>query len=605
MPLDDQPTPTLHAMLKQVFGFGDFRPGQEDVVRDLIAGNSVLAVMPTGAGKSLCYQMAALMRPGVTVVVSPLLALMADQVASLEANGVAAASINSTLSRDEKIKVWNRLTAGELKLLYLSPEQLMNGRLLPALAKQQVAMFVVDEAHCVSQWGHDFRPEYRQLDCLRSLFPDVPIGAFTATADAPTRDEIMGHLLHGDGRLLVQGFDRPNIRIDVAQKDNAKAQLLAFIREFEGRQGIVYCLSRASVERTAEYLNKNGYQALPYHAGMPADIRLANQEQFLARPDVIMVATIAFGMGIDKPDVRFVIHMDLPSSMEAYYQEMGRAGRDGEPARALMLYGFDNIRARREMIANSPASEEKKRLDVQRLNALLSFCEAPACRRNVLLRYFGDNHGEPCGNCDACINPPELYDGTHEAGLVLNAIESTGQMFGRTHIKDILVGANTQKIRDAGHDALSVYGAGKDIDARDWQSIFRQMLAAGLIDVSLQHGSLLIAPSGWALMRGEGTVDFIKQKARRQAARKAASRPVVEGVHEGLYEHLKGVRRDLARERGVPAYVIFHDAVLQAMAADQPDSANAMLAISGVGPQKFERFGQAFLDAIADYAVSA
>ncbi len=535
-------------------------------------------------------------------VISPLLALMADQVASLRANGVAAASINSTQTRDEKIEIWQQVTRGELKLLYLSPEQLLNGRLLGALQKQPVSMFVVDEAHCVSQWGHDFRPEYRRLDGLRALFPGVPIGAFTATADAPTRAEITDHLLGGDAVLFVQGFDRPNIRIEVAQKDNAKAQLLAFVREFEGTQGIVYCLSRAGVESTADYLNKNGHRALAYHAGMPSDVRIENQEQFLARPDVIMVATIAFGMGIDKPDVRFVMHMDLPSSMEAYYQEMGRAGRDGAAARALMLYGFDNIRARRDMIARSPASAEKKRLDGQRLNALLAFCEAATCRRTVLLRYFGDDHTEPCGNCDTCLNPPALYDGTAQARSALGVIEATGQIFGRTHIKDILLGADTQKIRDARHNGLPYYGAGKEIPAQDWQAIFRQMLAAGLIDVSLEHGSLTILPAGARLLRGEGSVEFVRQKQRvrgKQGARKSAAAQTLDRAQEGLYEHLKGVRLELAREHKVPAYVIFHDAVLASMASHKPQNRDDMLAISGVGPQKFDRFGQTFLDAIA------
>ena len=594
---------SLEQVLREVFGFSGFREGQRAAAETLISGQNLLAIMPTGAGKSLCYQIAALMREGVTIVVSPLLALMDDQVASLRANGISADTINSTKSRDEKVAIWHRLVAGELKFLYLSPEQLLNGRLLGALTKQHVGMFVVDEAHCVSQWGHDFRPEYRQLNQLREMFPDVPIGAFTATADQPTRREIMEHLLGNKGEMTVQGFDRPNIRIDVQQKNNGNRQLLDFVSEFAGQQGIVYCLSRAKVEATAKLLCDNGYKALPYHAGLPVDVRQENQEIFLSRGGVIMVATIAFGMGIDKPDVRFVMHMDLPSSMEAYYQEMGRAGRDGGPARALMLYGFDNIRVRRNMIVGSNASDEKKRSEMQRLNALLAFCEAAGCRRNVLLRYFGDEEKAPCGHCDTCLNPPKVYDGTTHARLALSLIEGSGEIYGRGHIIDLLTGADSAKIKAAGHDRLPGYGEGHALSAPAWQSIFRQMFAAGLIDVDPTYGSLKVREPGATLLRGNGTVEFVEYVAapkRRRAGRKG-EHATLEGRDQPLFEYLKEVRRELARAENVPAYVIFHDAVLMEFATRKPAALGDLLDVSGVGPRKVEKYGAAFLDALAAF----
>jgi ATP-dependent DNA helicase RecQ len=605
--LEQMPAPrNIEQTLRDVFGFAAFREGQQHAAETLIAGHNLLAIMPTGAGKSLCYQLAALMRPGVTIVISPLLALMDDQVASLRANGIAADTINSTKNRNEKIAIWHRLTSGDLKMLYLSPEQLLNGRLLSALTRQSVAMFIVDEAHCVSQWGHDFRPEYRQLDQLRTLFPHVPIGAFTATADKPTREEIMEHLLGNDGKLVVQGFDRPNIRIDVQQKNNGNRQLLDFVSEFEGQQGIVYCLSRAKVEATAKLLNENGYKALPYHAGLPVDVRQENQELFLSQPGLIMVATIAFGMGIDKPDVRFVMHMDLPSSMEAYYQEMGRAGRDGNPARAMMLYGFDNIRVRRDMISSSNASEAKKRSEMQRLNALLAFCEAASCRRNVLLRYFGDEEKAPCGYCDTCLNPPKVYDGTNHAKLALGAIQATGEIYGRGYIVDLLMGADNQKIRANEHDVIAEYGQGAELSAPAWQTVFRQMFAAGLVDVDTAYGSLKIRQPGAALMHGDGKVEFVEYSAPAKRARgRGAKQQHVAGEDQALFEHLKEVRRTLAREENVPAYVIFHDAVLMAFAAMKPTSVEAMLGVSGVGPRKVDKYGTSFLEALAAFSPPA
>ncbi|WP_417451030.1 DNA helicase RecQ [Kordiimonas sp.] len=593
----------LKDTLRQVFGFSAFRGGQQHVADTLIGGRDIMAIMPTGAGKSLCYQIAALMRPGVTIVVSPLLALMDDQVASLKANGVAAETINSTQSRDEKIAIWKRLTAGELKFLYISPEQLMNARVFSSLKKQHVAMFVVDEAHCVSQWGHDFRPEYRQLNALKQAFPDIPVGAFTATADERTRQEILDNLLGGDAAVVVQGFDRPNIRIDVQQKNNANKQLIDFVKEFNGQQGIVYCLSRVRVEATAKLLNQKGYKALPYHAGLPAEVRQENQELFLSRAGIIMVATIAFGMGIDKPDVRFVMHMDLPSSMEAYYQEMGRAGRDGEPARALMLYGFDNIRARRDMINKSVAGDEKKRSELQKLNALLAFCEAATCRRNVLLRYFGDEEKPPCGYCDTCLFPPASYDGTDQAKLALGAIDATGQMFGRTYIIDLLTGAETKKILASGHNGLACFATGRQHSAATWQNIFRQMLASGLIDVDPEYGSLKIRQYGRDIMNNTAAVQFVEQKVpRARPLSSVRSVAQIENADQPLFEYLKSTRLKLARAESVPAYVIFNDAVLMELAARQPRNEEELLAISGVGPRKAEKYGAVFLQALASFA---
>ncbi len=590
-------------ILAEVFGFSDFREGQESIVDTLVAGENVLAVMPTGAGKSLCYQMAALIRPGLTIVVSPLLALMDDQVNALQANGVDAATINSTKSRDEKLAVWDRVTSGKLKLLYLSPEQLLNNRLLPSLQKQDISMFIVDEAHCVSQWGHDFRPEYQRLNILPDMFKGVVIGAFTATADERTRQEIKNTLLGEQSKMVIQGFDRPNIYIEVQQKNNARNQLLNALDKHEGDQGIVYCLSRKSVEKTAEFLRTKGYNALPYHAGMDASVRQNNQELFLGKSDTIIVATIAFGMGIDKPDVRFVIHMDMPSSMEAYYQEIGRAGRDGAPANALMLYGFDNIKVRNDMIMTSGASDAKKSSDRQKLNALISLCETAKCRRNYLLKYFDDPQTQPCGNCDTCLNPPEEFDGTNLATHALMAIRDTRQIFGRGHIIDILTGKENPKIIASNHMSLPSFGAGEQLKLAEWQVILRQMLALDLIYADAEYGSLKITLEGGRVLEGDLTVSLKKPIILKPTRAKKSSKHIqaLEGGDQALYDHLKMVRFDLASENKVPAYIVFQDKVLMQMVLDKPSTPDEMLNINGVGPQKLERFGPAFLDAINNF----
>jgi ATP-dependent DNA helicase RecQ len=582
-------------ILKDVFGFDDFRPGQAAAMDALLTGRHVLTVMPTGAGKSLCYQVPALVLGGLTIVVSPLVALMQDQVAALRLAGVAADTINSSIDRDENIAAWRRVTGGETRLLYLAPERLMTERMLEALCRADVRLIAVDEAHCISQWGPAFRPEYEQLSRLGALFPKTPIIALTATADEATRRDIAARLFAGKVETLVLGFDRPNIKLSVAARSDGKAQLLDFVRRHAGRSGIVYCLSRKKTEETAAFLERGGVRALAYHAGMTKEARDANQNSFMTEAGVAMVATIAFGMGIDKPDVAYVFHTDLPGNLEAYYQEIGRAGRDGRSAEAHMLFGSGDIRMRRMFIDNEEASDEHKRRAHGRLGTLIGYCEAAQCRRQILLQYFGESAGS-CGNCDNCLDKAPLSDGTADALVILAAVLQSGERFGATHIIDILRGANTQKIKERGHDTLDSFASGAGRKREEWQSLIRQMVAGGFLAPD-DHGGLAITERGESLRRGESRFHF------RSSAPRAKTRADIavmgEGRDPGLLAALKAVRLRLARERQVPAYVIFSDRSLIDMAERCPRTLREFAEVNGVGAAKLKDFGGVFLQTIA------
>jgi len=582
-------------ILKDVFGFDDFRPGQAAAMEALLAGRHVLTVMPTGAGKSLCYQVPALVLGGLTLVVSPLVALMQDQVAALRLAGVAADTINSSMDRDENIAAWRRVTNGQTRLLYLAPERLMTDRMLEALARVDTRLIAVDEAHCISQWGPSFRPEYEQLSRLRDIFPGVPIIALTATADEATRRDIAARLFGGRAETLVLGFDRPNIKLSVAARDDGKRQLLDFVRRHAGRSGIVYCLSRKKTEETAAFLERSGVAALAYHAGMTKEARDTNQNRFMTEAGVVMVATIAFGMGIDKPDVAYVFHTDLPGNLEAYYQEIGRAGRDGCAAQAHMLFGAGDIRMRRIFIDDEEASEEHKRRAHSRLGALIGYCETAQCRRQVLLQYFGES-ADACGNCDNCLGQAPLCDGTALAQTVLAAVAQSGERFGAGHICDVLCGANTQKIRDRGHNGLASFGSGAGRKKEEWQSLIRQMAAAGLLAPD-EHGGLAITKKGAGLRRGESLFQFRAAAPRPKVRVDAAD--IGPAGDPGLLAALKVLRLRLARERQVPAYVIFSDRALIDMAARRPCDLDGFAAVNGVGAAKLKDFGRVFLAAIA------
>ena len=593
-------------ILKTTFGFDRFRPGQEQVIEAILRGDNVLAVMPTGAGKSLCYQIPALARDGLTVVVSPLVALMRDQVAALRLAGVAADSINSANDRDENAAAWQRARDGGCKLLYLAPERLMTERMLADLAPLPVSQFVVDEAHCVSQWGPAFRPEYEDLQRLKELFPGVGISAFTATADEITRSDVAAKLLGDAPRVFVSGFDRPNIRLGVAMKRGWKQQMIAFLKDREGENGIVYCLSRRKAEEAAEAICEAGLRALPYHAGMDAGARQRNQDLFLSESGLIMTATIAFGMGIDKPDVRFVFHTDLPGSIEAYYQEIGRAGRDGLPAEAQMLYGLDDLRMRRVFIEDEESSPERKRREHKRLDALIGYCEAPECRRRTLLAYFGER-AEACGNCDMCLDPVELNDGLIEGQKALSAVVRTGQRFGAAHIVDVLRGQSTEKVLTAGHDRLPTFGVGAEHDRNAWRSILRQLVAAEFLTLDIKgYGGLKVTEKGRLLLKGEADfryrADTVKRTTGKAKRGKAVEARELSGEESELYQRLKALRMDLARERGVPAYVIFADRSLQDMAQKKPATEAQFAEIYGVGEAKLKDFAAPFLNAIAGEA---
>ncbi|GBE44139.1 ATP-dependent DNA helicase RecQ [bacterium BMS3Bbin10] len=592
-------------ILHDVFGYGAFRPGQEEIVDLLTSGKNALVVMPTGAGKSLCYQIPALLSDRLTIVVSPLVALMDDQVAALRANGVAAASVHSGLSREEQIANWRSVSAGDCRLLYLSPERLMTSRMLDAVAKLDPALLVVDEAHCISKWGVSFRPEYERLSGLRERFPHAAIAAFTATADKATRADIAQKLFKTKGQIIVHGFDRPNLMLGVAPKEKWKAQLLEFLENKRDDAGIVYCLSRKYTEEVAEFLTSEGFNAIAYHAGQDSQLRRTNQNRFMSENAVIMVATIAFGMGIDKPDIRYVCHLNLPASMEAYYQEIGRAGRDGLPAQTLLLYGLADLRLRRQFIEQDSEDQAHKLREHKRLDALLAYCDAPACRRTALLAYFDEEAG-PCGNCDNCLNPPRMIDGTHEAQMLLAAIRDTGQMFGGAHIIDVLRGASTEKILARRHDKLGTYGAGAAHPKPYWQAVIRQAVAGTYLAINIEkYGALQITARGRAVASGEEgfalrEIDLTKPAKAAKTAKKpkGEQQPVAEGDQD-LLAALKTLRLEFARTRNVPAFVVFHDATLLEMARERPATLEQMATINGVGPAKLENFGEAFLKAIA------
>ena len=591
-------------VLREVFGFDDFRPGQEAVIGALLAGGHALTVMPTGSGKSLCFQIPALVMEGLTVVVSPLIALMRDQVAALRLAGVAADCINSANDRSRNVAAWRRAAAGETRLLYMAPERLMTEPMLAALARLPVRLFAIDEAHCISQWGPAFRPEYEDLCRLRALFPGVPIAALTATADVVTRNDIADRLFGGQVEHFVLGFDRPNIRLTVEMKSEWKRQLRRFIAGHEGQSGIVYCLSRRKTEETAAMLAAEGARALPYHAGMSKEDREAHQNTFMTEPGVVIIATIAFGMGIDKADVRYVFHTDLPGSVEAYYQEIGRAGRDGTPADAHMLYGLEDIRMRRQFIEQEDAGAERKRREHKRLDALLGYCEAPACRRVTLLDYFGERAGA-CGNCDGCLQPAERLDGTEEARSILSAVQRSGQRFGAAHVIDILRGSETEKIVRFGHHRLPAFGIGAGRGKNDWRSLIRQMVATGFLRVDIAgYGGLAITDEGLDLLSGNGSFHYRADSvvAHPSAAQgKTTGKEAADALTDeqaSLLATLKALRLELARERGVPAYVVFHDRTLIDMVRRPPRTREAFAEINGVGAAKLEQFAQPFLTAI-------
>ena len=606
--MDQAPEASLqdrkHDILAETFGYRSFRSGQAEVMDRVLGGEHVLAVMPTGAGKSLCYQVPALVLGGLTIVVSPLIALMQDQVAALRLNGVAAECINSAKSRDENVRSWRRVMSGEARLLYMAPERLMTERMLSALARLPISLFAIDEAHCISQWGHSFRAEYLELGTLQNRFPDVPIIALTATADRLTRDEIVEKIFGGEASVFVSGFDRPNLNLAVDAKQAPRRQLLSFLERHAGESGIVYCLSRRKVEETRDFLVGENFKALAYHAGMDNADRQDCQERFLGEPGTIIVATIAFGMGIDKPDVRFVAHLDIPASIEAYYQEIGRAGRDGKPAEVKMLYGLDDIRMRRMFIDQSDAGDEKKRVEHRRLDALLAYCEAPVCRRQTLLAYFSETI-EPCGNCDLCTHPQPVVDGTEPARTVLDAVRDSGQMFGVGHIVDIVTGKSTDKTERFGHESVSVFGVGKDRPRPEWQSIIRQMVASGLLAVDMEkYGSLKLTAASHDVSSGDRRfqvrLDTIKKPKQKARSVRAASLSPLSDSDEGLLGHLKQLRMTLARERGVPAYVIFPDRALHDMAIKKPCTMDEFAEVHGVGRAKLRDFAGVFLDAIRE-----
>ena len=604
--------PTANQILHEVFGYTNFRGEQQAIVEHVIGGGDALVLMPTGGGKSLCYQIPALIRQGVGIVVSPLIALMQDQVDALRQLGVRAAFLNSSLDADSARQVQNRMLAGELDLVYVAPERLLAASFLALLEQVQhesgIALFAIDEAHCVSQWGHDFRPEYRALTVLHVRFAEVPRIALTATADAPTRGEIVERLALEQARQFVSSFDRPNIKYRVLTKANVRQQLLSFLQtEHAGDAGIVYCLSRKKVEETAAWLSDKGWDALPYHAGLDSATRNANQRRFLREEGVVMVATVAFGMGIDKPNVRFVAHLDLPKSMEGYYQETGRAGRDGLPANAWLAYGLGDVVSMRQMLDSGDALEERKRVERQKLDALLGYCESTTCRHQAVLRYFGETHPGDCGQCDNCLSPVDTWDGTKAAQMALSCVYRSGQRFGAVHLIDVLLGRATDKVEQFRHHALSTFGIGAELSQQQWSSVYRQLVAGGYLQADMQaYGGLRLTEIARPVLKGEAEVwlrrDAEAVKTRiSKAERSARVREAFAGANDDpLWQILKAKRLELAREQGVPPYVIFHDSTLLEILNRRPASLDELATVSGVGQAKLVRYGDAFLQVITE-----
>ncbi len=599
-----------HRALRTTFGFADFRPGQADIVAAVLAGRDVLAIMPTGSGKSLCYQLPALLRDGLTVVVSPLIALMRNQVAQLRGYGIAAAALNSANDPRDNRAILDRIARGELRLVYVSPERLAKAETFDPLKRAKIAMLAVDEAHCISQWGHDFRPEYAALGKARAALGEVQTVAFTATADAATRADILAKLFRRPPDVFVHGFDRPNLRLAMQAKIGSRSQIVDFVAAHRGRSGIVYCASRRKTETIAAYLAEAGIKALPYHAGMEAAARSRHQDAFLQEDGVVVVATTAFGMGIDKPDVRFVLHADMPANIESYYQEVGRAGRDGLPADTLTLYSMADIRLRRMQIDDGEASEEQKRVDRQRLTALVSLCESPRCRRQTLLAYFAET-AEPCGNCDFCCDGAQLIDGTIAAQKALSAMIRTGERFGTEHLTNVLVGERSEAVEKFGHHRLPTFGVGREHDRKEWRSIFRQLYGAGIIALDVTgYGTWRMTDAGRRVLKGADKFTLRKDvlKAGRKAARAAANAAVLDDGapgDPGLFEALRRRRLELAKTLQVAAYVVFPDKTLLDMAKRKPKSLVEMAAVHGVGEAKLRQYGEEFLDVIRSHAAAS